>query len=872
MPHVDHLRCEYLENPLGVDTREPRLSWRMIDPQQQRGRRQSAYHVVVEQVQGETVTTLWDSGKVTSDRSVNVVYGGSPLRSAMDCRWRVRVWDEHDQATAWSGEARFVMGLLERWDWQASWIRCDTIEQHQHAWYRRAMTLDAVADSAVMFVASVGYHELYVNGRRMGDAVLSPGVTNLAKRGLYMSYDVTDALRAGENVIGMWVGPGWARADGSYGKGVWDQTMMVMAQLMLDGAVGLVSDQRWRCALSSSENIGLWNGGGQGTYGGERIDARRHLPDWNQADFDDRDWPAAVTATQSIEISSALFEPDRQVETLMPVSMTEQDGEFIFDMGRNFTGWFEIDLRGGEAGQVVHILTANREGERCEYDQDSEYIFDESGQGTFCHRFNWMAGRWVTVTGLNERPCEADVRGYVVTNDRRRIGHFACSDEQLTAIYETDLNTYISNTVNAVVMDCPHRERYGYGEVALACTWGCGIPNYESAAFYKKVTRDWMDVQDEDGMVNTIAPQPYKGAGGTLWSSAGLTSTWEFWRAYGDERQLRQAYPHLSRWMQYLADAVTADGVLMPYTIDSRFLGDWATPHGNEYGNTPQAQLFNNGVYAYNLMVMIEIAQALGHDEDAVLYQERLDALRQAAHKFFYNTETGLYVEGLQQSLLFPLYTRITPEPLRSHVFAMFMRDLTEKGYLDTGSPGLPIMQKWVVEDRGEPEILLPALQRKTFPSYGYFLERGETAWPEYWEIDGIQSRIHTCFTSIAGYFVKGIGGIQADPHTPGMKRCVIRPGIIGDLTWADTTTESLYGPITCNWKRDADQVTVEIEIPPNSSAAVYLKNLDVATLTEAGYRIDEAEDIHGVANDHQITLELEAGHYRFAFTTAVTT
>lgn len=866
--HLDQLRCEYLPNPIGVDTLEPRFSWQLINPEHTRGQKQTAYQVVVEHLDQADTTTLWDSGKVASNKSVNVIYAGERLVSAVACRWRVRVWDMNDVATEWSEDATFTMGLLDASEWQAKWIRCDQVEEHQHVWYRQRMTLETLPHQAVMFIASVGYHELYINGQRIGEAVLSPGVTNLAKRGLYMSYHIRDALQQGENLIALWVGPGWARADGSYGKGVWDQTMMFQAQAMLDSQLGLVTDETWRCQLSSSENIGLWNGGGQGTYGGELIDARRHHANWNRLDFDDSDWPNAVTSTQSIELSSALFEPDEKVETLSPVAIeTQDDGSYVVDFGVNFTGWFEIDLHGGEAGHTVKIQTANREGEGCEYDQESLYIFDETGEGTFSHRFNWMAGRWVTLMGLKSALTPQDIRGYIVTNARRRIGSFECSDAQLNAIYEADLRTYIANTVNAAVMDCPHRERYGYGEVALACTWGCGIPNFESAAFYKKVTRDWTDVQDEDGMVNTIAPQPYKGAGGTLWSSAGLTSTWEFYRAYGDMRQLEMAYPSLQKWMAYLAKAVTADGVLVPYTIESRFLGDWATPHGNEYGNTPHAQLFNNCVYAYNLIVMIQMANTLGHDRDAELYESQLEKLRESAHRYFYNEETGLYCEGLQQSLLFPLYVRITPEDLREHVFDKFMQDLSEKGYLDTGSPGLPMMQKWVVEDRSEPEIMLPALQRKTFPSYGYFLERGESTWPEYWEVDGIQSRIHTCFTSIAGYFIKGIGGIQADPHTPGMQRVVIRPGIVGDLTYARTTTESLYGPITSHWQRDGNDVTLNLEIPPNSTAIIYLKNLDVHTLTEGGDKVEANDAIHGVAGGHNVTLELEAGHYTLAYT-----
>jgi len=864
---VDDLRCEYLPAPLGVDTAEPRFSWKLADSCRTRGQRQTAWQVVVEGAGRDGREPLWDSGKVATDTSVNVAYAGRALRSSLDCRWRVRVWDKDGQPTDWSEEARFSVGLLDAADWQGHWIACAQAEAHQHVWFRQTFTLESMPSTAFVFLCSIGYHELYVNGQRIGDAVLTPGVTNLERRALYMTYDVASALQPGENVIAVWTGPGWARADGSYGKGVWEQQPMFRCQMHLDGgAAALVTDEAWLCRVSSSENIGLWKGGGQGTYGGELIDARRHIADWNQSGCDLSGWLHAERRSQSLELSSALFEPDRKVEALKPVAIRQtDDGGWRVDMGRNYTGWLELRMRGGKEGERVVIQTANREEATREYDQESIYIFDQTGAGTSCHRFNWMAGRWITIQGLPCAPSYADITGYVVTNDRKRIGQFACSDPLLNQIYETDLRTYISNTVNGVVMDCPHRERYGYGEVALACTWGCGIPNYESAAFYTKCLRDWCDVQSPDGMVNTIAPQPYLGAGGTLWSSAPVTMSREMLLAYGDKRLLARAYPVMKRWLDYLNAAVTADGVLMPYAKTSRFLGDWATPHGSEYGDKPEAQLFNNCVYAYDLDAFIQAARLLGHVEDVPVYTQRLAALREHAHRYFYNEQTGLYVDGLQLSMLFPLYTRITPEPLRGQVFERFAADLAEKGYMDTGSPGMPIMLKYVIEDLGRPELLYPCLMRTTFPGYGFFISRGETAWPEYWEIDGIDSRIHTCYTSIAGYFIKGIGGIQSDPAAPGMQRFVMKPAPVDGLAFANTTSSSLYGPITSNWSRSGDAVTYSLEIPPNTVATLHLRGACVERLTENGTPVGEADGVTVKASGPDgVVLEVQAGAYRF--------
>ena len=297
-------------------------------------------------------------------------------------------------------------------------------------------------------------------------------------------------------------------------------------------------------------------------------------------------------------------------------------------------------------------------------------------------------------------------------------------------IYDTDLRTYIANTVNGVLMDCPHRERYGYGEVSLACMWGCGIPNYESAAFYTKATRDWFDVQREDGFVNTIAPQVYRGAGGTLWSSAPVTMTWEFYRAYGDKRLLAQGYEPMKKWLDYLHEYVSDDGVLSPYTGASRFLGDWATPHGSEYG---------------------------------------------------------------------------------------------------------------------------------------YFLEQGETTWPEYWQNVGHDSKIHTCYTSIVGYFVKGIGGILPDPEDYGMKQFIIKPHLVGDLTFAKTTSGSIYGSIKSHWSRSGSTGDFHIEIPVNTVARLYIPARDVHDVLEAGRPAAGAEGVTVLEQDDtHVVLRVDSGVYDF--------
>ncbi|MCU0779635.1 MAG: glycoside hydrolase family 78 protein, partial [Akkermansiaceae bacterium] len=838
--------------------------WKLIDTQYTRGQKQTAWQVVV--IGEDDARVLWDSGRVESEESVNNSYAGESLRANQAARWKVRVWDKDGEPGAWSATARFSMGLLEPTDWQGEWIRLAGADEVKHIWYRKTFKLENTPRQAFAHLASIGYHELYVNGRRVDDRVLAPAVTNLQRRVLYVTYDLAPFLKAGRNVIAVWTGPGWARADGSYGKGVWKQDAILRCQVNMIGGPSLHSDGSWKCRVSSSESLGLWKGGGQGEYGGELVDARAHVTGWNEADFDDSGWSHATICQKDAILSAHLLEPDRKLETLRPVSMREADGCHTFDMGRNFTGWIEFRLRHGREGQVVRFTTANREGPLVEFNQESRYIHDAGGVGTFSHRFNYTAGRWITVHGLGYMPEPGDLTCHIISNDRVRTGHFECSKPLFNEIYETDLRTYLACSINGVTMDCPHRERFGYGEVALACSWGCAIPHFDSTAYYRKVAQDWFDVQREDGFVNTIAPQTYKGAGGTLWSSAPVTMSWEFYKAYGDRRQLEAAYEPMKRWVDFLGRSVSEDGVLVAYENAARFLGDWATPHGSEYGNTPEARLFNNCVYAYNLMVLVEAAGTLGRQDDATTYQKRLEDLRRNAHRHFYDAGNKRYIDGRQLAMAFPLYVGITPEGEPDAVYAGFVEEIsTRKPYLDTGSSGLPMLLKYLVEDAGRADLIHRCLDRNEVPGYGYFLRRGETTWPEYWKIDGEDSRIHTCYTGIAGYFTKAIGGILPDPDRYGMKQFLIKPRLVGDLTHAHTTSGSYYGKMVSNWRRKGQTATFEIEVPPNTSAKVFLPAAAAEDIREDGQPVMQAPGVKhlGPAYGCQV-FAIGSGRYVF--------
>lgn len=855
---VSGLTCEYLTDPLGIDVTSPRLSWKLTDSNNTRGQRQTAYQILLASSLSNLnsdIGDLWNSGTVGSSQSALVAYNGTTLTSGQDCYWKVRVWDKDNQASNWSTNARFSIGLLNPADWKGSWIYGSGFNNAiDHVWFRKTFTLSNPVNSALAYVCSTGYHELYVNGVKVSDRVLAPARSQLNTRALYVTYDITSYLTTGNNVVAIWSASGWARWSGV--------TSAFKCQVNINTTGGLVeihSDTSWKCHLSSSKYYGNWS---FGEFGGEVIDARNDIPNWNTVGYNDSAWSSATVYSSSLTCSAQMLEPDRKVETINPVSITGS-GTYVVDMGKNYTGWFKINLHSGSAGQTVTLKMADKTGEAVTCNQQYQYIFDSSGSGTFCNRFNYFGGRYVTISGLNYQPALSDITGYAVTNDLNPAGSFSCSKTLFNQIYNVDLETYRACTLNGVTVDCPHRERMGYGEVGSCTSWGIGLTSYDAGAYYTNYIRSWSDNQSGNGYIPHTSPQN-SGGGGTMWSSCPLIMSWELYRTYGDTRILSNYYSLIKKWLGYLHSYV-ADGVLQNYEgTGYQFLGDWATPHGNEWGDSEEAKLFNNCVYAYVLDLGVNIANVLGNTGDAATFAARLSALRTGIHNTWYNVSNQNYLDNRQIHLAFPLYAKVVPEELKYGVYAQFVNEMLAKNYLDTGSSGLPVLLRYLIEDADRGDLMYNCVNSTTYPSYGYFINLGETTWPEYWS-SGCDSRIHTCYTGIVSWFIKGIGGIRPDPASYGFKDFLIKPAIVGDLTWANTDYRSLYGDIQDHWTRSGNTVTMNITIPVNSAAKVYIPAANSSDVTESGVLASNAVGVQYLNMDGGCAVfRVQSGVYSF--------
>ena len=868
---VSGLQCEYLTDPLGIDTPTPRFTWQILDTAHTRGQKQTGYQVLVASAPALLARDkgdIWDSGQVESAQSTLVPFAGSKLTSGEDCYWKVRVFDQEMKPSAWSATGRFSMGLLNGADWTGPWIKHPTASKDKHIWFRKTLSLPDQPASAFIYVASVGYHELYVNGQKIDTRVLAPALTDLNKRVLYVTYDITSALKAGDNCIAIWTGPGWSRYE--YFQTWPALRVQLNGKMTGGGAFSLASDTTWRCHESGSQDIG---GCKYTDHGGEQIDARAYDPDWNTAGFDDHGWAQATPASVDLILSAQMIEPSRIIATI-PARTISGTGPYKADLGTNFSGWISVTMNGQTAGDIVTFQVSDNPGTVQAFGQKSIYLC-KGGTETFQNRFNYTAGRYLTITGLRNKPRLGDITGHPIGTGLERVGRFSCSSDLFNRIYETDLWTWRSTTVEGYTEDCPHRERLGYGEEQFATAWGIGLPNYRSGAFYTKVVRDWCDVQEPDGWINHTAPQVNYHYGGPMWSSAPLNISWEFYKTCGDRQILADSYATDKAWLDFLA-AHVADGLLQPYRTNynrgGNFLGDWAEPYepgdplkGKEFGTTPQALLFNNCVYAMNLRTFVEIARILGKSDDVAAYSARLAGLKPKIQARFFNPEENTYFDSRQVHLAFPMFAGITPDDVRPKVFANFEKEsLQTRPYLDMGSSGLPVLLKFLIEDAERNDILFADLSKTTEPGYGYFLSQGETTWPEYWD-DRCPSRIHTCYTGIAAWFIKGLGGIREDPGHYGYQSFIIKPALAGDLTFASAQTESLYGKIVSRWERKDGAVRLSIAVPVNSTATVYVPATDITCVTESGGPISAARGVTFLKMDGSYAvLHVESGIYQF--------
>jgi len=880
---IRDLRCEYLVNPLGIDVAKPRMSW--ILQSEQRAQKQTAYQIMVastEESLNKNQPDLWDSGKVYSDRSIQIEYNGKELTSKMACWWKVRVWDKDHRASSWSDPAYWTMGMLQQADWQGRWICADlpSDQPKDHIWplpwLRKNFVLDEIPKNASINISVLGYYELYVNGKKVDDYVLTPAVSDYSKRALYLTHDISKHLVKGKNCIAVWLGRGWNR--GVLPIEIYNNPP-VRAQVDLTFTAGrktqIITDESWKYHPSPITPL---DSGTSGHYGGERYDARRELTDWNLAEFDDSGWkPVRIMNTLNPIMAAQMAQPNRITEIIQPASVEKlENGVYQIDMGRNFSGWFRFRISKGQPGQQIKLEYGDKifpDSRLQNYSQRDEYILNDQKEQTFCSRFNYHAFRWVRITGLTAQPELDDAIGYFIHTDYEPASEFECSNELLNRIHRTVNWTYRCLTLGGYIVDCPHRERLGYGGDS-GTSMETGMTDFNTAPFYTKWLADWRDVQNKTtGEFPHTAPAPYAAGGGPAWSGICVTLPWELYRKYGDLRILEISYPAIQKWIAFL-QTKTKDNLLEPYiamgqnSLEWSFLGDWVPP-GRGQGRNDRVDehstlFFNNCYYLYNVQLAAKIAAVLAKQNDADAYREKAQLLKQVIHQRFYNAEKKTYANGEQPYLAMPLLFGIVPDDLRTQVMQKLENDIliVHNGHLNTGMHGTYFMLK-LLSQQNRDDLIFEITNKTTYPGWGYMLDQGATSIWEEWQ--GNNSQIHDILLSIGSWFVNSLGGIQPDDNQPGFKHFFIKPALVGNLNWAHASYNSIHGKIVSHWNLANDRFTLNIQVPTNTTATVYVPTSSPAAVTESSLPADQADGVKFLRTENNAAIyHLASGNYTF--------
>jgi alpha-L-rhamnosidase len=889
------LQCEYLARPLGIDVKQPRLSWRLtaVNPRQ-RGQRQTAYRILVASSQALLARDkgdLWDSGIIESDQSNLVVYNGSPLSAHMRCYWKVQVRDHKGAIPAWSAPAEWTMGMLNPSDWSAQWVGAEQkfvkIEElppkGDHLadpWFRKVIILKDKPCRASIYIASVGYHELYVNGNKVTDAVLMPNVADHTKRARYVTYEIADHLRSGRNVIGLWLGTSWSVYP-LYKTDDKPQTPIVIAQAHIEMPNGQIrslgTDETWKTHPSPNAMLGTWM---FTDFGGEYYNADKEVPNWCRADLDDSNWRPATVYEPKLTLSAEILEPNRRIRKIEPVAVEKVEGEgYRVDMGVNFAGIVELDVK-GRPGDIIELQWSEDEKKLMTHKLRSAYRIGPAGRGTFGNRFNYGSGRWILIKGLGCEPELKDIRGYMVRTDFERAGRFECSNKLLNDIYDIVLWTFENLSLGGYVVDCPQRERMGYGGDAHATTQ-TAMNNYHLGPFYTKWSQDWRDTQGKDSAwglgeksTNQNAPQQagnlpytaptYWGGGGPAWSGYCVTLPWYMYRHYGDIRIMEENFDTIQRWLAFL-ETKSQNDMLVRWGGKWDFLGDWLWPGAEGVnGDTRETLFFNNCYWLYNLQTAAKIAEALGKGDIAAKHLRRADTVRKAVHKEFFDPEENGYVNNLQAYLAAALLVDLPPEKLRPAVWKRFEDEILihRKGHFWGGiTGGYFIVKNMLQFDRTD--LMFEMATKEDYPGWGDMLRRGAKTMWEAW--DGQNSLLHSSYLHIGAWFIEGLGGIRPDPAGPGYKRFIIKPGIPRDraLDWVKTKFESAYGTIRSDWQIRDGVITLEIVVPPNATATVYMPTSDPGSIREGDLPLGKARGVKHLRNESgRSVLEAQPGRY----------
>ena len=916
------LTVEYTASPNNVGAAKPRLSWRFEsrDPKA-KDQAQTAYRILVAsspQKLDRDVGDLWDTGRLSSDQSTLVPYAGATLQSRQHVHWKIRSWDQDSKASEWSEPSSWTMGLLNDVDWKnAQWIGMSgdtrnaelakrayesarmvvprSVRSHPSPLLRRAFEIEKTIVRATAYVIGLGYHDLFVNGEKIGDEVLNPAQSSYDKAVFYNTYDLTRSLREGENAIGLWLGNGFFGQNIAFAGIFGYDSPRAKAIVYIEHADGttkaVATDGSWRATQSPTlfDNV----------YGGETYDARRAIRGWSAAGTDASDWQSVTVLDppgDNFVVRPQVIQPMRRIRTIAPVNVWElEPGRHVIDFGENIAGWlrFEVDAKAGSVirsiaaetldadGLQIHTLSTGHPATGLE--QIYTYIAAGTGREVWEPRFSYHGFRYVEVSGLSSSPTGETIQAVVVNTDVPQHGNFESSSEVLNKIYAVSLRTALSN-MHSLPEDCPHREKSGWLGDAHSNAEAL-IYNFDLTHFYVKFMNDIRDglIVDHDvakkfpdslGIPPMVAPGKRIAKPGALdWAIAIIYIPYYVYLHTGDLSIFAEFYPHMQDFVEYQLSLRGTNGII------EGGLGDWCPPRWNRRTAEQYMEcrpiISANAMFYQGLNILESMAHKLGDDDYARFASDQKRLHRKAFNAAYLvplldeaGNETGLHWYGSQTGTVLALQAGIASEDDIKEIIAALAYDIEtlHDGHHSTGMHGLRTLFRYLAEN-GKADLAYRMYTEPTFPSPAYLVETGMTTWPgrqlEFDKMDVWRRSLnHAYYSQVATVLHEHILGIKSDPEAPGYKRVVLKPQFTKNLASANGYTTSLYGRVESSWRVSESGLEWRVRIPVNTAATVH-----VPTSPDSSVWIDSvALPIHAIEDafgDQWVILSLGSGDYR---------
>ncbi len=844
--NIDRIRCEYLKNPLGIDVATPRFTWEISAGH---NGKQTACRLKVAtspQLLKRGKADVWKSRRVNTDIP-RMVYQGPALQAHTRYYWQVEVWSNSRKLT--SEIASFETAKLSITDWHdAKWIS-DTFDKEfrKAPLLRKSISLEEKnIKNARLYVSGVGYYEFFINGAHVSDRKLEPGYTHFDKRVLYSTYDVTSMLQHGENVLAAELGNGWLNIQSlsvwEFEKARWRMRPRMIAELRItynDGTVQTIpTDRTWKTNSGACSFNNL--------YSGEVYDARLVHKGWTIPGFDDKKWMPAIEVEAPAKIlTSQQMPPIRVVREVKPVSMRKiDDYTYIYDMGENMTGVCRLQVQGPTGtcvtlahGELIHDDGTLNQGnieiyfkreknglpqhvDPFERIQTDTYFLSGNGMETYEPRFTYHGFRYVEVAST--RPLtltQESLTGLCMHTDVEPVGNFACSNEILNKLVEASCNSYLGNLFS-IPTDCPQREKNGWtadGYVGM----DYGLLFYDGITVYEKWMNDFIDNQRERGDLSGIIPSSGWGYAdwiGPVWDAALFIIPNNLYKYYGDTRAIEKMWDTCVRYLQYL-ETREKDGKLT-YGI-----GDWVF-----YKAKTDTHFTSTAFYWLDNVLMAKFADLTGHD--GTKYRAKADNLKELINNEWFDAEKKMYANGTQAAQSVGLALGLVPEEHAQAVADNLVRMIRDNGHqLDFGMLGSKFVPAMLVK-YGYADDAYKMIIRPEAPSWANWIHRGLTTLPETWVLDKDfkdASLNHAFLGDISAWMMNSLAGINPNPKKPGFAGIIIRPQFINGISWAKGEYRSVRGLIRSEWKREGNQIELNIIIPANTEAELQLRDKSVA-------------------------------------------